>query len=848
MLLRLAIRELLRSWRFGLFFVFNLSLGLTGFVSLQAFNGSVQNELKKNAKSILSADLAVSARRELTDAEAKLMNEALPAGTKQGRIYEFFAMMNSAKGSRLVMVKAIDASYPFYGSLLLHSGVRIEAGSAKEIINNHQAWIYPELQSQVGLQVGDEIQLGKLNLKVADVVDKDETQTFRGASIAPRIYVNVALLPESGLIQLGSTFSQATLFKLPENVDGNLIKDQMYQKLTDAQISVDTPQSAGEDSGRQLGYLSDYLGLVAIVALFMSALGAAYIYRMFLSSRMKEIAILRSLGLQSLQAVGVYVLQASLLGLLATVPTVLLSEIVLPLLTKLLGSFTPFDLQPSVTWETWLLCLMMAVFGSFVISLPFLMKIYDLKAAKLFSEEKFSIGESQVRLWSYLPGLLMFYGLSVHQSHSWKTGSIFAGAMIVVITILVLMGYVTLKFAGVLKGLNRWYLKFSFLGLSRRAGASLAVFVALGLGALLVNILPQLKNTLQAEFTIEKGSEIPSLFMFDIQDEQLQGVQDVLTSHQVKTLGVSPLVRARILKVNGQDYERKIEAQGFKTREEEREARFRNRGMNLSYRDQLSASEEITKGRPMGAAFDPSTQKYADLSVEERFAERMGLKLNDILVFDVQGVEVEGQVVNLRKVKWTSFQPNFFVLVQSGVLNEAPKTFIAAIPMLSEAKRNEVQNALASKFANVSVVDVVRVVNEILKTAEKMSWSLELMAYLALVTGYIVLFSIVRSQIKQRRWEMNMLKILGASHREVAGFILAEFSFLAFVSSFLGAFLSVGVSYGLNRYLFEGGFQFSFIQPLLSVLIITGISLLIAFLASADIVKESALSILREEK
>jgi putative ABC transport system permease protein len=140
--------------------------------------------------------------------------------------------------------------------------------------------------------------------------------------------------------------------------------------------------------------------------------------------------------------------------------------------------------------------------------------------------------------------------------------------------------------------------------------------------------------------------------------------------------------------------------------------------------------------------------------------------------------------------------------------------------MLSEAKRNEVQNALASKFANVSVVDVVRVVNEILKTAEKMSWSLELMAYLALVTGYIVLFSIVRSQIKQRRWEMNMLKILGASHREVAGFILAEFSFLAFVSSFLGAFLSVGVSYGLNRYLFEGGFQFSFIQPLLSVLII----------------------------
>ncbi|MBO9668495.1 MAG: FtsX-like permease family protein, partial [Bdellovibrio sp.] len=244
----------------------------------------------------------------------------------------------------------------------------------------------------------------------------------------------------------------------------------------------------------------------------------------------------------------------------------------------------------------------------------------------------------------------------------------------------------------------------------------------------------------------------------------------------------------------------------------------------------------------------PNKQKYAELSVEERFADRMNFKLGDLLIFDVQGVEVEGQIVNLRKVKWTTFQPNFFVLVQNGVLNDAPKTFIAAIPNLSAEKRNELQGELAKAFANVSVVDVVRAVDEVLKTAEKMSWSLELMAYLALLTGYIVLFSIVRSQIKLRRWEMNMLKILGARHGEVASFILSEFAFLAFISSFLGSFLSVGVSYALNRFLFEGGFQFSLMQPLLSVAIITGLSLLISFLASADIVKESALSILREEK
>lgn len=853
MLLRLALRELIRSWRFGIFFIFNLSLGLAGFISLQAFNEALESQIKLNAKSILSADISVSARRELSNDEQTKMRGVFPKGTQESKIYEFFAMLSSTKGSRLVLVKAIDSSYPFYGELQLESGAIIRTNSIKDILSSRKAWIYPELKAQLGLDVGDDIKLGNLDLKISDLVKMDSTQTFRAASVAPRIFIDRSLLPQSGLLQYGSTFTLAHLFKLPlvgekDLSQENLLRENLYKVLPDPQISIDTPSSAGEDAGRQLGYLSDYLGLVAIIALFMSALGAAYIYRLFLSTRMKEIAILRTLGLQSSEAVGVYILQASLLGLFATIPTLAFSYLVLPPLSKLLASFTPFDLRPHVTKEAFLISLVMAIFGSFVVCLPFLTKIFDLKAAKLFSEEKFSVGEGRRRAWPFFPSLVLFYFLSVYQAHSWKIGSIFSVAMVAVLFILSLVGYFSVRFAGILKGFHTWFLKFSFLSLSRRAGASLAIFVALGLGALLINILPQLKNSLQAEFQVEGRSKIPSLFMFDIQDEQLSGVKKVLANNKVQALGLSPLVRARILKVNGQDYERKVESQGFKTREEEREARFRNRGVNLSYRPDLSETESIIEGRPFSGVFDSSKQKRAELSVERRFAERMGFHLGDVLIFDVQGVEVEGEVINLRKVKWTSFQPNFFILVQDGVLNEAPKTFIAAIPFLAEGKRNTLQNEMAKEFSNVSVVDVVRTVNEVLKTAEKMSWSLELMAALALLTGYIVLFSIVRSQIKLRRWELNMLKILGASWGEVASFILTEFAFLSFLSALSGALISIVVSFSLNKFLFEGEFRLSWSQPLISVVIITTISLLISFLASLDIVKESALSILREEK
>lgn len=846
MLFRLAWRELIRNWRFGIFFIFNLSLGLTGFVALKAFNGSLESEIQRNSKSILSADIAVSSRRELTDAELLDMRQALPEGTSEAKNYEFFAMLSSAKGSRLVLVKAIDESYPFYGSLLLQSGRKIESGSVKDILQERSTWVYPELLSQMGLHQGDEVQLGRLKLKISDIIDKDETQTFRAASMAPRVFINRALLPESGLIQYGSTFSIAYLFKLPLGTSEEQLKDKLYKKIKDPQVSVDTPASAGEDSGRQLGYLSDYLGLVALVALFMSALGAAYLYRLFLSSRMKEIAILRTLGLQSGQALGVYVIQASMLGFFATIPTLVFSELILPLLNKLLGALTPFSLRPSVTFESWILCLLMAVIGSFVVCLPFLARVFDLKAAKLFSEEKFSVNERGHRYWSYVPSIILFYGLAVYQAHSWKIGSLFIVSLAVVVIFLLLFGFMTVRLAGLLKFFRSWSLKFSFLSLSRRAAASMAVFVALGMGALLINILPQLKNSLQTDFKVDRKSKLPSLFMFDIQDEQLPGVLHVLQQNQIQPLAVSPMVRARILKVNGQDYERKVEGLGFKTREEEREARFRNRGVNLSYRETLSESEEVTEGQRITSSFDPNTQKYPGLSVEKKFAERMNLHLNDIVLFDVQGVEVPAQIMNLRKVKWTSFQPNFFILVQNGVLNEAPKTFIAAIPAMTSERRNQLQTEVAQKFSNVSVIDVVRLVQEVLQMAEKMSWSLELMAYLALLTGYIVLFSIVRSQINLRRWELNMLKILGANWTEVASFILIEFAFLSFLSSLVGALLSIGVSYALNLYLFEGSFEFSLLQPAASVMIITTLSLLVSFFASLDIVRENALSILRE--
>ena len=272
MIFKYAFRELLRNWKFGLFFIFNLSLGLAGYITVQSFNVSLTHEINENSKAILSADLAITARREFTDQEKQIFNQTIPPEASKGQVYEFFAMLNAnQKGTRLVLVKGIDSTYPFYGEMNLKSGdgdnPKLALHAPLALIGSQNIWIYPELQDQMGLQPGDNVQLGSLNLKVGEVIEKDATQTFRMGALAPKIYIDQALLPASGLLQFGSTYTLIYLYKFPTTVPVGDIQNQIYKQIQDPQVRVESPQSAGEDSGRQLGYLTDYLGLVAIVAI-----------------------------------------------------------------------------------------------------------------------------------------------------------------------------------------------------------------------------------------------------------------------------------------------------------------------------------------------------------------------------------------------------------------------------------------------------------------------------------------------------------------------------------------------------------------------------------------------------
>ncbi len=845
---RWAAREIRNQMKFSLFFVLNLSIGLMGFLCLDAFKTSLNQSFQDNARANLAADVAMSARRMMGDDEIQKAKSVLGSQAQEGRTWEFFSMVSTGQASRLVQIKAVDSGYPLYGELKIEADGKVQSLQGQLLNQSRIAWAYRELLAQLGVKVGDDILIGGEKFHLAGIVKEDQTQGFRMASIASKIYVGLEPIQRSALLGPGATVTDTILFRVPMTEDPVAATVKIKRQIEDPGVQIESFQSSAEDSGRALKYLSDYLGLVSLVALFLAALGSAYLFRSFMFSRFYQISILNALGLPKNEAQRIYLIQLLILGLGSSLVSMLGATLMLPVLTGVLQEFIPVTFAVSLPWKTMGLALMMGVMGSLLVGWPFLKPTERLQTSQLLQEgnEVRVPVKWQDFLW-FLPAVGLYWWLSIWQAKSPTVGSQFAGIFLGSMAILWGVGWVMLRVMAWLKPRSPWYLRQALLSLSRRKLSSLAVVVSLGLGTLLMNLLPQLKVSLKQDLVAPENMKLPSLFMFDIQDDQLSDLQSFLKARNLELQNPSALVRARILKVNGEDYERAQTNTGFQSREEESKMRFRNRGVNLTYRERLTESETLKEGRDFSGRYDEASGKPVELSVEQRFAEQMGFHIGDKLLFDIQGVEILGQIVNFRTVKWNSFQPNFFIQMQTGVLEDAPKTFLASIAALGADQVLKLQNEMVKQFPNVSMIDVARLIEKLVEVTNQMSWSLELMAALSLFAGFVVLFSIANYEVRRRSWDLNMLKIFGATRKSLFRYLMFEFGLLGFLSAFFGSILSLGVSFLISSLLFEGTYQFTLTWPIFSLFLVTALSIAILWVVSRKVVQERPSEILQQK-
>lgn len=834
MLIRYAWRELRHSPRFCLLFMLNLSLGLLGFIALDSLKRSFSDRLQGSARQMLTADLSISSRRPFTPEDLEAVQKQLPAETASQDLLTLYSMVASEKRSTLVELKGIANGYPFYGEIRLEKSGLHRGSSPLPLTDQSLIWVAPELLIQLDTQIGSTLRIGKKDFQIADIILDDSAASMVGTSMAPRIYIGQKQLEDAGLIQFGSTAWRSRLFKLPPTAAIEEVQSRINRAFKDPGVRVRNYREAGQDDGRMLSYLSDYLGLVSLVALALAAIGAAYLFRVHLDQRQKAVATLVSLGLTHERASLLYLLQVAFLGAASALLASFLSIILMPLGARLLQSLTPVAIETGLSWPSYGLALLMGTLGAALVCLPLLARIRRLNPATLFQDTNLPPGQPISSRLAYLPAGLAFYGLAVWQAHSWRVGSLFIAILVGLLAIFVGISLLLLRLLKRYKSGKALSTRLAITYLEAHRSHTISAFVALALGATLINLIPQIQHSIQTELERPEGDKLPSLFLFDIQEDQIEPLEEQLKSEGISPSSVSPMIMARLVEVNGQPYQRPIreEEESLGTREEEEQQRFRNRGVNLSFRAALAQSESVTEGTFFSEPFQTDQQEPAALSVEERYAERMGFAMGDRLTFDVQGLPIEGKITSLRRVKWNAFQPNFFVLIQPGAIDDAPKTFLLTVPDLPTAEKVQVQKKVVDAFPNVSIIDVSKLVAKINSLVEQMALVLIVMGWLTVLTGHIVVFSIAHQQSIFRRWDHNLLKVLGAELGLIMRATLIEFGILGIGAASLGSIFGLIASFVIAKGIFKGLWEPSLTLPLALAGLLVFVCLLTAYIAT----------------
>ena len=758
----------------------------------------------------------------------------------------------SEKQNVVVGVYAVDSAFPLYGKFELKNASPLEFPSKMQSLQNTgHVWMTYDTALSFHLKIGDHLTLGQKKFVLDDYIVKDHINSITSMGIAPRIYIGFQQLEETGLLNFGSRLSYLKFYRFPPGTDAKGLSRQLTKQFSDlhnkkSPINIYGTERVNRNLSRIIGYFSSYMGLIGIIALFLAGIGAGYLFRNYFLKNQKEIAILMSLGASRIQTYVVFLTQIIILGVAASLLSIALSGFLLPIFPVILKGIIPDAIKVGTTWTIALQATVLGALGSSVFCLPTIIRIHRLKPLALLQNNGSRQKQTQrgvlILGMSFLPAVLLFWMMSVIQTNSWHRGSVFLGGFIGVSLILSGTGVGFFWICRWLSHSKNTYIKIAFRNLYRNKVSSFSCFLAIALGVFLISIIPQLQNGIQGEIDRPAGLVLPSFFLVDVQPEQLDPLKLFLDERGLKLAHTSAIVRGRIEKVNGE---------GFYDRDSERKKHSHNsrrREFNFSYRERLDESEQIIDGQPFSkSVFDFESNEPAEVSIADTFAEHRDLKIGDVIDFDIQGIPIKGKVVNFRRVRWTSFRPNFYILFQNGVLNEAPRTYLASIPQMDPSKKQTLQNELVAQFPNISMFNIAELIQQFLGIIDRVSFALNFMAYLSILTGIMVVFSIARYEALSRSREINLLKILGAGFKDVRRVIRIEFGFLGFMAAFFAIGLSLLASYIVSYLFFGELWQFKWEVSLLSLAVITLISVLTALVGTESIIRQKPHTILQTE-
>jgi putative ABC transport system permease protein len=662
--------------------------------------------------------------------------------------------------------------------------------------------------------------------------------------MAPRAYIPMEFLKATGLAGNEALARFRVMVRLPKGTDADLVARTLKEKFASMRLSVETVDERKRNLGDALKHLDGFLSLVGFIALILGGIGVASALHAYISGKLATVAVLRCLGASARQSFSVYLVQGLALGLCGATVGAVLGVSVQKLLPALAKGMLPIDVDFFLSWPDILRGTGSGVVISVLFSLLPLLAVRrtpPLAALRSAASEEAATAPDPWRL-----AILGAIGASVAGFAVWQTGSVviglgFAGMLGVGFALLgaLALGVAWAARRFVPTGLP-YVVRQGLANLHRPNNRTVLLVLSLGLGTFLVLTLFLARTTLLREIQGAGSAGRPNLVFFDIQDDQMAPLAAAAESAGSPVAVTAPIVTMKIVSIRGATVEKLLG--GGKDR---LPAWALRREYRSTFRASLTGTERLVEGTFSGRA--PKGGEPPSVSVEEGLARDLHLGLGDEIEWDVQGLAVRTRVGSIRAVEWRRLEPNFFVVFPEGVLEDAPKTYVAALRVASPEQSAKVQRAIVEEFPNVTAIDLALVVETLDGIFSKVAFAIQFMALFTVATGLIVLAGALLTGRHQRIRETVLLRTLGASRRQVTLIQLVEYAVLGIQAAVVGGFLAIAGNALLARFVFHVDASASAAQVAVAIASVSLLTVATGFAAARGVSDHPPLEVLRQE-
>ena len=825
-----------------LLYMSSIILGTAALVSIRTLGDSMRTAIDLESRALLGADLEISTRQAFSDsADVFLRN----LGGEQSRQASFVSMVAFPRtaSSRLVNVRALEGGFPYYGEL-----ETVPQDAAQDFRTQGTALVDDNLMIQHGAEPGDSIRIGLGTFEIAGRLVSIPGETAAMSTFGPRVYIPMAELASTALIQPGSRVTYRALYKFGDEVDVEALKEA-YGTDTAARFGMDWDTVADRQAGleRSLGNLYRFLNLSGFIALILGSVGVASAIHTYIRRKRGTIAVLRCLGAEGRHTFAVYVIQAVSIGVIGSTIGAAAGFLVLGVLPALVQDFVPFELEVRYSWLPVLQGMGLGLLMALLFALLPLMAIKDISPLLTLRSSVETPSRGARDPWRLaliavlVSGIVLF---AVSQTREWQQGVGFAAGLIGAFLLLSLVARGLISMARRLLPATWPYVwRQGLANLFRPDNQTVTMVVALGLGAFLLTTLYLLQFSLVGHITQVGGERQSNMVLFDIQPDQREEVVGSLRRNGLPVMQQTPVVSMRLAGLKGRTI---AEIMQDSTGRSERAPRWAlRREYRSTYRGHLEDAETLLEGslQPRVGGEDDAVL----VSMEKSIADRLGLGIGDEVVFDVQGVQVETTVGSLRAVDWQRVQPNFFVVFPEGVLEEAPQFHVVVTRIDDPQVSARFQQETVSRFPNVSMIDLSLILGTLNDILGKVSLIVRFMALFSVFTGVIVLVGVVTNSRLQRMQESVLLKTLGGSRNQILKIMSIEYLFLGAIGAVTGVVLAFAATWILAVFVFNITFVPAFLPVAAVIGGIAVITIAVGMLASAGIYRQSPLEVLRAE-